>query len=97
MPKCSFSSYVLFLNSIVHFLSVSGWKGFEMKEWAKGSVRIKVKGFVPSLILFKSSKMLLILPANYGSLSTNGLFSPKCSPIFYNKPSTVVKTPPKVP
>jgi hypothetical protein len=58
---------------MVALVSGSGCQGFEMKEWARGSVRIIVKGFCPSLIRTKSSAMLAILPANYGSLSTKGL------------------------
>lgn len=75
MPRCSFYSYVRGLNSKVALLSCSGCHGLEMNEWARGSVKIIVKGFLPSLILLISSKMLSIFPANSGSLSTNGLFS----------------------
>lgn len=97
MPKWSFSYYVLFLNSIVALLSASGCQGFAKNEWASGSIKISLNGLSPSRILFSSSKTFDIFPANSGSLSTNGLLEPKCYPIFSSKPSTVVKTPPKVP
>jgi hypothetical protein len=97
MPKWSSSYSVLFLNSIVALLSASGCQGLAKNEWASGSTKISVNGLWPSRILFNSSIMFDILPANSGSLSTNGLLVPKCYAIFSSRPSTVVKTPPKVP
>ncbi len=68
-----------------------------MNEWLKGSVNIIVNGNVPYLIASSLSKIYWILSANYLSLSEKGLVSLRWSWIFSINPSTVVKTPPKVP
>jgi hypothetical protein len=68
-----------------------------MNECANGSIKMRVKGLKPSLILSNYSNICPIFPENYLSLSTKELFPFKLSDIFYNKPSTVVKTPPSVP